>query len=237
MRRGLYCAVAFAVICGCLAGCARQEKDILKQVDSSGTLTVALPKQDGEGASRQWASQMEKQVIEELCRERSLQVRYVYTAQDDLCQAVDDRRADIAAGTAIVEDGGNAGYSVTYGSRPLYIVSEKGSGISSIGKLANQAVGIESGLGREVKRQFYPVSGIELEEYQNTDEVKAQIQQGKIAGYVCYQEDAGKLLAEGGLWVQDLARIQTESYAFYAGEEQYGLLGEINRLLTENLRE
>lgn len=237
MKRGLYYAAALAVSFVCLYGCGGQRTDTVEKAEKKGVLVVAVPEHNGEDSSRQWAAAVEIQVIEELCRDLGIQARYVDTPPDSLKAAVEEQKADIAAGAVVMGDSGNEGYSLTYGSKPLYIVSGDGKRTGSLGKLANQTAGIEAGVGREVKRQFYSVAGIKLVEYQSADEVKPHIEDDKIAGYVCYEDEARALLAEEGLSVQDLNGIRAESYAFYAGEGQYRILGEINRLLTDKLRE
>lgn len=235
MRRGLVCA-AFGILSICfLWGCGSGGADELEAVRQKGTLVVALP-EDGDGdQARAQTARLEREVIEALAAGQGVQVWYEYMEGSDAVQAVEDKRADLAAGIWVMEDGGNTGCSVTYGSRPVYLAAAPDSGVMIAAELTGLKVGVGAGLSSNVTDQLYSASGLVTVDGMDAGSVKESIESGKIAVYLCYEEEARKLLSEGGLAVRDLPGLRPEVCAFYTGKEQYRLLGEINRLLTEKL--
>lgn len=237
MKSGLVIAAVLAACCCCLAGCGRGAPDALDAVKKKEKLVVAAPREQEGDLSRAWAWGLERDVIEAMGSRLNAEILYEYTEPGGEVQAVKDGRADIAAGAAILEDSGNDGYSVTYGCRPVYIATEAGREVGSLGELADLSVGLGPGVGKNVRSQLYSVTGLTMADVAGAQAAKALIEEGKIAGYICFEADARELLGEAGLWVRDLPGIRPESYAFYAGKEQYRMLGELNQLLTEKLKD
>ena len=236
MKKSHVFAVCLAVLCLCLWGCGGKKPDTLELVEKKGKLVVALSGESEGDMSRAWAESLEREVIESLGSRLGVEVLYEYMEEGQGVQAVAEGRADIAAGAVILEESGNTGYSITYGCRPVYIATVSG-GVSFPGELAKSKVGFDPGVGQRVKNQLYSVTGLTIEDVDNADLAEASIGEGKIAGYICGEAEARKLLSRGGLAVRDFSGIQRESYAFYAGEEQYRMLSELNRLLTEKLKD
>lgn len=54
-----------------------------------------------------------------------------------------------------------------------------------------------------MKNQLYSVAGLTIEDVDNADLAEASIGEGKIAGYICGEAEARKLLSRGGLAVRD----------------------------------
>lgn len=236
MKRSLVFAVGLLTCC-CLAGCAGEPADTVKRVADKGTLVVALPSEGDSGVSREWAAALEQDVIGELADQMGVEIRYEYMDGPEAEKAVDDGLVDIAAGAVIEEESGNDGYSVTYGSRPVYLATAPGLRINSLGEMADQSIGFGRDMSGNVKDQFYSVTGLTIVDYNSADSARTHIVEGKIAGYVCYEAEARKFLEEGGLEVCDLPAVRQETYAFYAGKTQYRVLGELNRLITEKLKD
>lgn len=237
MKSGFAVAAVLTACCCCLAGCGRGAPDTLEAVKKKEKLVVAAPRQQEGDLSRSWAGSLEREVIEAMGSRLNAEIVYEYTEPGGEVQAVEDGRADIAAGAVILEDSGNDGYSVTYGCRPVYIALEADRKVISLGELGDLSVGLGPGVGKNVRSQLYAVSGMTMNDVVDAQAAKALIEEGKIAGYVCFEAEARELMDGGGLWVQELPGIRPESYAFYAGKEQYRMLGELNQLLTEKLKD
>lgn len=236
MKRSLVAAAGLTALCICLAGCVPKAPDTLELVEKKGELVVAVTRDAQGDMSRAWAADLERDVLESLGRRQGVDIRYEYVEAGGEIQAVTEGRADIAAGAAVLEESGNDGYSITYGTRPVYIAAAGTVGINSPGELANSNVSFSPDMAR-VKSQLYSVAGVNMVGVENADSAEASIKEGKIAGYICGEAEARKLLSQSGLSVRDLSGIRQESYAFYAGKEQYRILGELNRLLTEKLKD
>lgn len=236
MKKGLVAAAGLTALCSCLAGCAPKAPDTLELVEKKGELVVAAPRAAQEDMSRAWAADLEQEVLDSLGRRLGVDIRYEYVEPGDEIQAVAGGRADIAAGVAILEESGNDGYSITYGTRPVYVAAAGTAGINSPGELADSNVGFSPDM-EQVKSQLYSVTGVTMVGVEDADSAEASIKEGKIDRYICGEAEARKLLSQSGISVRDLSGVRQESYAFYAGKDQYRILGELNRLLTEKLKD
>lgn len=229
---GLLPALAAAVF---LSGCAGKPQDGLNQIRQQGILTAAV---QWEAAGKNHETKMlEQQVVNALAKELNVEVRYESVAEDQLETAVQEKKADLAAGMLIAWDRRQGDFSLTYGRRAVYFVSDETGQVTSLRDLAGTTLGLSGKINRSIRQQFTPVNDLVIQEYNSIAQVKADLKNAAISGYICYEDEAGQLLGEAGIVVRDCPEVKVETYAFTVGEGQQELLGHINQIMTGLLME
>lgn len=225
--RVAFLLTAVVIIC---SGCEGRAHDGVDAVRERGTICIAVP-DDGERDGED----VEKRVAEALAARLGVSIRYETVESSQLEDLVKQGGADIAAGIPVESDARKTNSSVTYGRRPLFLVTDENTYITGMSDFTDSTVGFSSTLNPDEKNRFYPVMGISLEEYQENNRAADDIRSGKIKAYACGRQEAREFLENGGLAVQDMCGTPGQVYTFMTGDGETRLLSIINELLTSEL--
>ena len=231
MRSLLRLSALIMAVC-LLGGCGSKQKDAVELIKERGVLVAAVPKErPGTG---QYESELERRVLKALADELSVELRCEETKDTGLREAVENGSADLAAGVAALPDSRNAGYSVLYGRKAVFIATTGEKRYSSVNDLSGSGLGFSGAVGEEVRNQFYLINDVTMTDYGDAESAESDLRSRRMAAYICYEDEA-RLLLEHGITVRDIPEAGQEACAFAVGEGQPELLGLINQLLTEEL--
>lgn len=224
-------------------GCGKKEDRSVEAVRSGGALRVAVPDtpsallyQDGETGEYQGE---EAELVELIAGTLGVSVQYLPADRDSFVGKLSTGEADIAIGSIMDCSYLAQDYlsSTSYGSGCVYVVTLKGFYAGELGVFTDKTVGVSARLAPESANALYAVDGIEIQSYGNIDSASADLLDGKIAGYVCYQPEAEALLELGEYQAQDAAGFQRENYVILLPSGSAKLKEGVDALIRQYLTE
>lgn len=244
MEKKSICRAVFVLLFGAMImGCGKKEDQSVAVIQSGGVLRVAVPNTesvlfywDGETGDYQGE---EAELVAMIAGTLGVSVQYLPADRESFTEKLSTGEADIAIGSImdcsyLVR---NHLYSTSYGSGYVYVVTLKGLYAGDLTVFSNKTVGVSTQLAPESANELYAVDGINLQSYDSIDFVSADLIEGKITGYVCYQLEAEALLEQGDYQVQDAAGVERENYVILASEGSADLMEGINRMIRRYLTE
>lgn len=222
-----------------VAGCGKKEDRSVEEIQSCGVLRAAVPDtqtmlfyQDEE--TDEYRGE-EAELVEMIAEALGVSVQYLPVGRENFYGMLSTGEADIAIGSIMDSSSltQNSLYSTPYGSGYIYIVTLRGFYVGDLGVFSNKTVGVSTQLAPESANALYAVDNIDIQSYDNTASVSADLTGGKIAGYLCYQSEAEDLLKQGEYQVQDAAGIERENYVILAPVDSATLLEGINAVIRQ----
>lgn len=229
------CMAACASAVCVLSGCQAKEQDAVTRIKENNVLTVAVTQEDGTG-ERQEAALLEEKAAKFLAKELGVELKLLKLSYEELKTAVEDKKADVAAGLVVDNEQMETYYSVVYGLKGSYLAEVRMEAEEKAAETAeNIPVSISPELSSAVKSYVYSGAVNGVEEVESTKEAVEKLISGKTGGYVCYEKEARELLKDGRFLVKDLRGAPRECYVFVTDRDGYKLLNLINRFLTDEL--
>ncbi|PXX54991.1 extracellular solute-binding protein (family 3) [Hungatella effluvii] len=232
------CAAGCAAVVCTVPGCRADIKDAEARIKEKNVLTVAVPETDETGERRE-AALLEDKTIRFLAEELGVELVLLEMPSSELQTAVQERKADVAAGFVAAEEQGVENCSISYGLKGVYLVEVKAKAVDApYGEPQSQEekkIAVSPELSGIVKTYVYSGAMGGLEEVDSAKEAARLMLEGKAGGYVCYEQEAREMLKEGKFLAKDLGGAPREGYVFLADREGHKLLNVINRFLTDEL--
>ena len=222
-----------------VSGCSGKTTDSVKTIQESGVFKVAIVNSDNYYTKLEGNKPvgMESELIETISSALGVTTEYQVLSQSEALGAVAAGTADVAIGcidgsVALAE---NYLYTTHYGKGFFYVATEKGDFAQSAGAFENSVVGVNNGLGEDIRTQMYIAEGITLNEYANAEAAAKDIKDGRIRGYVCGEDDAKALLKDPKLQIQNLYDVDPAEYVIVAGKDDGTLVNGMNTLIAQFL--
>lgn len=218
-----------------LAGCQAADKGVETRIIENHVLTVAVPEDDGTRV-RQEAALLEEKTARFLAKELGVELAFIKLSAEELQTAIQEKKADVAAGFVISDERMDQNCSVSYAIKGSYLVTVKTSVEMNATESNDQMLlAVSPELSSTVRSYIYSGAMNGTEEMESVEEAVKKLLEGKAGGYVCYEKEARELLKDGRFYVKDLMGAPRESYVFVTDHDGYQLLNRINRFLTNEL--
>lgn len=218
-----------------LTGCQKADKGVGTRTIEKNVLTMAVPADDGTGA-RQEAALLEEKTARFLAEELGLELILLELPDEELQTAVQEKKADVAAGLIVADGYRDKNCSLSYGLKGTYLAELKTAAERNSAELTdNQSLAVSPGLSGAVRNYIYSGAMHGTDEVESAEEAMKKLLDGKVGGYVCDEREARELLKDGRFYVKDLRGTPRESYVFVTDHDEYKLLNLINRFLTDEL--
>lgn len=218
-----------------LVGCQAADKGVETRIIENHVLTVAVPEDDGTGV-RQEATLLEEKTASFLAKELGVELEFIKLSAEELQTAVQEKKADVAAGLVVSDEQRDKNCSVSYALKGSYLAVLKTSAEMNVVKSTDpMLLAISSELSSVLRSYIHSGAMNGTEEMESVEEAMEQLLEGKAGGYVCYEREARELLKDGRFYVKDLMGAPRESYVFVTDHDGYQLLNRINRFLTDEL--
>lgn len=242
-KKGLKAGIGIRIlilILGILGtGCAKKTGSEVERIQASGNLRAAIV--DTQSRYTQLAGEepvgVEPELVQYIADALGVEVQYQVCTKAEALEAVAAKEADIALG-CINHSGSLSGeylVSSSYGKGYFYAVTRAGDYVLTIGALKDSSVGVDRGLDEETRTKLYQAEGIRITDYGSPQEGGDGVKDGMVRAYICYEDQARKLLEDEGLQVQNLSNLDPEEYVIVAGKSDTTLIGGINTLIRQFL--
>lgn len=229
------CMAACASAVCFLSGCQAADQDAAARIREKNVLIVAVSQEDGSG-ERLEAALLEEKTARFLAEELGVELNLLQLSYEELQTAVEENKADVAAGLVVENEQMEKYCSVTYGLKGSYLAEIKQQAEKKTANTAeNIPVAVSPELSSSVKSYISSGAVNGVEEVESTKEAMEKLLAGKAGGYVCYEKEARELLKDGRFLVKDLRGAPKERYVFVTDHDGYKLLNLINRFLTDEL--
>ena len=222
-----------------VSGCSGKTVDKVKAIQEAGVLKVAIVNSESSFTKMDGNTPvgMEPELIETISAALGVTTDFQVMGNNEALEAVSTGTADVAIGclnssAALAE---NYLMSTPYGKGFFYAVTEKGDYAQSPGAFANSVIGVNSMMDSESRGQLYKADGITVNEYGSFEAAAADIKDGRIRAYICYENDAKALLEDKALQVQNLFDTEAEDYVIIAGKDASNLVNGINVMIQQFL--
>ena len=83
--------------------------------------------------------------------------------------------------------------------------------------------------------ELYQATGISVQDYENLQDAAADIKDGTIRAYICYEAQAKELALDSELQVQNLMNLDAEEFVIVAGKESQTLINGIDIIIRQFL--
>lgn len=218
-----------------LAGCQAADKGVETRITEKNVITVAVPQDDGTGV-RQETALLEEKAARFLAEELGVELNLIKLTSEELQTAVEEKKADVAAGIAVADEQREKNCSVAYGLKGSYLARVKTSAeVKAAESADSMPLAVSAELSATVRSYLYSGAMNGMEEVESAEVAMEKLLLGKAGGYVCYEREARELLMDGRFQVKDLRGAPRESYVFVVDHDGYKLLNLINRFLTDEL--
>ena len=222
-----------------VSGCSGKTVDKVAAIQQAGVLKVAIV-DSGSHYTRLDGSTpvgMEPELIGTISAALGVTTDFQVMGHDEALQAVSAGNADVAIGclnsSVVLAD--THLMSTPYGKGFFYVVTEKGDYAQSPGAFANSVIGVDSVMDSETRGQLYKAEGVTVNEYGSPEAAAADMKEGRIRAYICYENDAEALLSDEELQVQNLFEVDSEDYVIAAGKDAQNLVNGINVMIQQFL--
>ena len=231
MAAGILLAVT-----GCSGG---KQEDRVKMIQNAGVLKVAIVDTDSRYTSLdgQTPVGVEPELVTTIAGALGVTPEYQVVSKDEAMQAVSGGLADMAIGRINGSSRLTADYqlSTSYGKGFFYAVTKKGDYTLTVGAFEDSNVGVDRGLDEDSRTQLYRASGVTVNEYGSAEAAAADIKDGRIRAYICYEDQAKELLEDSGLQVQNVTNLKPEEFVILTGKGDATLANGINVLVRQFL--
>lgn len=242
MKRGFLrkiCLAGAGLLMIAAQGCAKKTSGQVERIQAEGRLRVAIVD------TGSWYTSMdgdtpvglEPELARYIADALGVPVSYQVCSRDEALGAVSAGEADVAMG-CINNSGTLSGeyqVSTSYGKGYFYAVTQTGDYALTIGAFENSSVGVAKDLDEATRASLYQVDGIRLEDYNSAAEGGRAVKDGKIRAYICYENQAGELLEDEELQVQNMVNLDPEEFVVVAAGEDPALISGINILIQQFL--
>lgn len=232
--------MAAALLAVGLAGCKSKEKAPYAGDDH--LLRVAIVDNQNEFTSYDEEKGIytgrEPDLIGRIASELQLEVEYVKTERSLETEKIDLGEAELAIGCIPLSRSLENQYaaSIPYGKGRLYVVTRRGDFSDSSGDFLEKDTGI-SGTLHEIAILSLGEAGNHSQTYHSLEQAEADLINGKIIGYFCYEKEALALCGVKELQAQSLVNTEPEKYVLIMAQREQELMGRINVLINEYLDE
>lgn len=239
-RRELAVAVILVMVMGILAaGCAKKSSGAVERIQALGNLRVAIV--DTQSRYMQLEGEtpvgVEPELVQWIADALGVAVHYQVCDKSEALEAVAAGEADIALG-CINHSGSLSGeylMSTEYGKGYFYAVTRAGDYVLTVGALEEASVGVDRELDEETRTKLYQAEGIRITDYGSVAEGGDGVKNGTIRAYICYEDQAKKLMEDEALQVQNLSNLEPEEFVIVAGKSDTVLINGINTLIRQFL--
>ena len=222
-----------------IGGCSGKKDDRVSQIRESGAFRVAIVNTDSRytGLRGETPVGIEPELCDMIAQALGVTTEYQVMSRSQALQAVNEGQADIAVGcinaTGRLAD--EYQISTPYGKGFFYTVTKAGDYAMTVGALEDSLVGVDSGLDEETRAQLYQATGISVQDYENLQDAAADIKDGTIRAYICYEAQAKELALDSELQVQNLMNLDAEEFVIVAGKESQTLISGIDIIVRQFL--
>ena len=224
-----------------LFGCSKNSTNEVTAIQEVGVLRVAVVDTDSRYTSLENGKPvgMEPELSELFAGALGVKAELQVKTKQEALAAVAAGEADIAMGC--INDSGSltTDYltSTPYGKGFLYAVTRKGDFALTAGSFENSRLGVTANLDDETRVSLYDTDGISAENYGAPDMAAADIKDGTIRAYICYEDQAKQLLEDPELQVQNVSNLDPEEFVVVAPKSSQTLVNGINTLIRQFLEE
>lgn len=220
-------------------GCGRKSEDRVSAIREAGVFRAAIVNTessythtDGDGVAGS-----EPELARYIGDALGVETEFTVCTRQEALNAVSAGEADIALGCINGSGSLSGSYllSTPYGKGFFYAVTKKGDFVMTVGGLENSALGAASGMDEATRTQLYEADGISIVDYPSPSQAAADLKDGKIRAYICYERQAKELLADEALQVQNISNLEPEEYVIAAGPSDQTLTAGINTLIQQFL--
>lgn len=222
-----------------VSGCSGKKTDRVSQIREAGVFKVAVVNTDSpythlEGTTPKG---MEPELAETIAQALGVSAEYQVVSRSEALNAVSSGLADIAIGCINSSSRLTAEYLVStpYGKGFFYAVTKKGDYAMTAGAFEDSTVGVDSGLDEETRTQLYKANGITVNEYGNAQAAAADIKDGRIRAYICYENQAKELAGDPQLQVQNILNLDPEEFVVVTGKESQTMASGIDTIVRQFL--
>lgn len=222
-----------------ISGCSGKKDDRISQIRESGVFRVAIVNTDSRYTSFSGETPVgiEPELCDTIAQALGVTTDYQVMSRSQALQAVNEGQADIAVGcinaTSRLAD--EYQISTPYGKGFFYAVTKAGDYAMTVGALEDSLVGVDSGLDEETRAQLYQATGISVQDYENLQDAAADMKNGTIRAYICYEAQAKELALDSELQVQNLMNLNAEEFVIVAGKESQTLISGIDIIVRQFL--
>ncbi|KMW09491.1 transporter substrate-binding domain-containing protein [Enterocloster citroniae] len=222
-----------------IGGCSGKKNDRVSQIRESGAFRVAIVNTDSRytGFRGETPVGIEPELCDMIAQALGVTTEYQVMSRSQALQAVNEGQADIAVGcinaTGRLDD--EYQISTPYGKGFFYAVTKAGDYAMTVGALEDSLVGVDSGMDEETRAQLYQAKGISVQDYENLQDAAADIKDGTIRAYICYEAQAKELALDSELQVQNLMNLDAEEFVIVAGKESQTLISGIDIIVRQFL--
>lgn len=223
-----------------VSGCSGGKKtDRVKMIQDAGVLKVAIVDTNSRYTSLEGQTPvgLEPELVQTIAGALGVAPEYQIVSKDEALQAVSGGLADMAIGCINGSSRLTTEYqlSTAYGKGFFYAVTKKGDYTLTVGAFEDSSVGVDRGLDEDSRTQIYKASGVTVNEYGSAQEAAADIKDGRIRAYICYEDQAKALLEDSSLQVQNVANLEPEEFVILTGKGETTLGSGIDVLIRQFL--
>lgn len=240
MKKKLLSGIAMLLGCLMLVGCGGPKDTSVSDIQTRGTLRVAVPDSESvllyQNEEGEYEG-MESEIVDIIASALGTDVEYIKVSNATLSKSLEMGEADIAIGSLVYDQSYYTELqpSIVYGGDYVYVISEKGVYVGSLSVFEGQTVGVSSMIPSISKIKIYGIENAELIDYNNTNSVRNALDNGEIAGYFCYQKEAEELIADGHYQVQNAVNMDREEYVVLTPAGSGALRNGIDVILSQYL--
>jgi len=230
---------AAAVLVTGAGGCGGKKADHVADIRKAGVFKVAIVDTDSSYTHMEnnVPSGVEPELAEYIAEALGVKADYQVCTRAEALEAVASKQADIALGCINMSGSLTDEYllSTPYSKGFFYAVTRKGDFALTVGSLENSVVGVAGGLDETTRTQLFEADGIKVIDYSGADQAAEDLKKEEIRAYICYERQAGQLLEDEELQVQNISNLEPEEYVILAGKTDQALVGGINTLIQQFL--
>ena len=243
MRDGMWkvLGAAGALSLGLLGtGCGKKTESDVERIQKAGVFRVAIVDTGSRYTSVDEGKPtgLEPELAEYISQALGTEVQFQVYKKKEALEAVSSGEADVAMG-CINGSGSLAGeyrLSLSYGKGYFYGVTRAGDYALTIGALENSSVGVDRELDEETRTMLYEAEGIRISDFDSAREGGEAVKDGRIRAYICYEDQAGELLSDPELQVQNVSNLEPEEFVVAAaGSSDPALISGIDVLIRQFL--
>lgn len=220
-----------------LTGCGNKTVDLLKQVQESGVLKVAIVAncepyayEDPAGSGNYTGSEVE--LVRQLAEQIGVSLELLPLDKETLVEDFLAQGAQMAIGRIADSDSVQYPRSLPYGTGKLYVATPAGVYFPTLSCFADTKLGASTQLSDPFRVLVSGATTSGVEYYKDTTVVVKGLLEGAISGYVCYDEQAKTLMKDPQIQVQSLYETPSESYVIIASAGGNGLIEQANLVIN-----
>lgn len=231
--------LAAGVLLAGVGGCKGKKADRVEEIRAAGALRVALVDTDSGYTHMEGdvPAGTEPELAAYVAEALGVPAGFTVCTRQEALQAVSAGEADIALGciNGLGSLAGDYLMSTPYGKGFFYAVTRRGDFALTVGAFEDSSLGVAGSLDDATRTQLYEADGVKVVDYPSMEQAAADLKDGKIRAYICYEQQARQFLEDGELQVQNVSNLEPEEFVVLAAKSDQTLISGIDVLIQQFL--